>query len=99
ADDGSGAGGAVADLTAASPITFSDGAATSAEQMGAGLSGSQDVCQANGVCTFAPDPGAAAPGNLSKLAGETVAGTWKLCVGDGAAVDVGVVQQVTLTIK
>ena len=67
-----------------------NGAADSAEDMGLGLAGTDDViCQDDGICTFAPAPGSGPGTDLSDFVGEDVAGDWMLCVGDSAAQDTG----------
>jgi subtilisin-like proprotein convertase family protein len=93
ADDGTGAPGNNADLVNASPITFIQGATTSAESMG---SSGLVVCQGDGICQYAPNNGAAPAGNLTTFNGQTAAGTWKLCVGDAAPSDTGSIDQVKL---
>jgi len=61
------------------------------------------VCQGNatfpGICTYAPNKGAAAPGDLTAFNGKVSNGTWRFCVGDSGGGDVGSVDQVTLTIS
>ena len=76
------------------PITFQDGAATSAEAMGAGAS---PVCQSNNVCMFAPAAGSAAAGTLAAFNGKPSTGTWKLCIGDSTFGDTGKIDRVTFT--
>jgi cysteine-rich repeat protein len=95
ADDGTGCCGFASDLVAASPVTFQMGAGTSAENMG---SAGVVVCQGDGICTYAPNAGAALPGTLNTFIGHTAAGTWKFCAGDGGTGDVGTIDRVTLTI-
>ena len=76
-------------------ISFDDGAPTDAETMGAagGI-----VCIDDGLCDYDPNPGAAAPGNLSLFVGEAAHGTWQVCVGDAQPQDVGSIESVQLTI-
>jgi len=93
ADDGTGGPGTNADLVNASPVTFVQGAGTSAENMG---SSGAVVCQGDGICQYAPNNGAAPAGNLTTFAGQMSAGTWKLCVGDAEVGDVGSIDQVKL---
>lgn len=88
ADDGSGnLPGNQAKLSGASPLTFDDAAATSAEDMGATTGAAQTVCLDSGICQYHPDKGAAAgPGTLAAaFAGTDSIGTWQLCVGDSMA--------------
>jgi cysteine-rich repeat protein len=95
ADDGNGGMGDASDLAVSNPITFVTGAATSAEAMGGTLTGGV-VCRDDATCRFAPDHGAAAPGDLTTFDGETAHGTWRFCVGDGAGMDTGSIDRVTL---
>ena len=93
-DNGSGA-----DLSPVSPVTWKDGAATSAENMGKGLGNGQVVCEDDQICVYDPNAGAATPGKLAKLIGEAGPGTWKLCVGDGLpGTTGGSIEQVRLVI-
>jgi subtilisin-like proprotein convertase family protein len=84
-------------LHAGFPITFQTGASTSAENMGSGLAAYGLVCS-DGVCTFAPNNGAAAAGNLTTFNGQTAAGTWQFCAGDSTPQFPGFIDKVTLTI-
>jgi subtilisin-like proprotein convertase family protein len=86
-------------LSSSYPITFETRNSPSAENMGSTISDSQTVCQNDSTCTFAPDKGAAAAGTLLTFNGETAAGTWQLCVGDGRSSDTGTIDKVTLTIR
>ncbi|MFO0619142.1 MAG: proprotein convertase P-domain-containing protein [Polyangiaceae bacterium] len=95
ADDGVDDGNNSGNLVNGFPITFATGAATSAENMGAGGS-AVNVCQNDGLCSYNPNPGAAAPGTLASFNGQTAAGTWQLCVGDSATFDTGSIDQVRL---
>jgi cysteine-rich repeat protein len=96
ADDVFGIG---APIDAAFPVTFETGAATSAEEMGAILADGEVVCQDDGLCDYAPDAGAALPGDLTTLNGESAGGTWQFCAGDSANLDLGVIDLFTLTIN
>lgn len=95
ADDGTRRNGNNANLDPASPIRFVTGAAASAEDMGDGI-GDSTVCETDGVCEFAPHPGAAAPGDLTSFVGRPASGTWRFCVGDAAGADVGEIDAVSL---
>lgn len=88
ADDGTGCCGDSSNLDLNFPITFDDSAATSAEDMGSTLSGGV-ICQDDGICTFAPAPGAGPGTNLAQFIGQDGAGTWQVCVGDSAGGDTG----------
>jgi subtilisin-like proprotein convertase family protein len=94
-DDGSGMGGDGTDLLAANPITFVTAARVSAENMGGTLTGGV-VCRDDATCSFAPDRGAGAAGDLTTFDGEPAHGTWRLCVGDGANNDTGSIDSVAL---
>ncbi|MCP4427934.1 MAG: hypothetical protein GY803_25905 [Chloroflexi bacterium] len=70
------------------PLTFVDGAATSAEDMG--LPGS-DICTGDGICTYSPDSGTGPPadGGLATFDGLLAVGNWTLCIGDAEFVSTG----------
>ncbi len=91
ADDGTGSSGESSNLIGSSPITYADGAAVSAEDMGAALAGSDDVvCQDDGVCEFSPAPGSIAspPATLADVF-TTNDGDWTICAGDSVSFDAG----------
>jgi subtilisin-like proprotein convertase family protein len=96
---GTGAGSS-ANMAETYPITFTDAGALSAESMGAGLSGSQNVCQQNGVCSFVPNQDSAPSTftNFSGFVGQSAYGTWQFCANDNASADLGAVFTVTLNI-
>lgn len=99
ADDGAdGTFGDSSDTTATSVVRFADLGGNDAELMGGALSAAQAVCLVDGVCDFAPNPGAAAAGTFGSLAGETPQGTWRVCVGDSAADDPITVDSVRLNV-
>ena len=90
ADDGSGCCGGSAGLTQSLPVSFDDDAAgPSAEAMGASLRDSQVACRDDGLCSYTPAAGAAAPGALAAFDGANGAGTWKVCVGDSENLESG----------
>lgn len=102
ADDGSTFSNTSANLAATSPITFVDGAATSAEAMGAGLGSSAVVCVAAGSpCEYAPAPGSIAqpPSSFAGFVGESAEGVWTLCAGDSENFDTGSLTAVTLNLE
>ena len=74
------------DMVETAPVTFDDGAATSAEDMGAteGI-----VCQDLGICDYFPFPDAGPGAGLSDFNGEMGIGDWMVCVGDSAGFDTG----------
>jgi subtilisin-like proprotein convertase family protein len=100
ADDGSSAGafGANANLVAASPITFRDGASHDAELMGSTLGDDEAVCLDDGQCAFQPNPGTGPGTSLADFDGEDPVGTWQLCAGDSATPDAGAIHSVTLSV-
>ena len=86
------------DLVETSPISFADGAAVDAEDMG--LSASGTVCEDDGVCDFFPNgDGLALPAGATGALMATFAdlegqsdglnGTWTLHVGDSGGGDTG----------
>lgn len=92
-------------LSAAYPLTFKDGAALSAENLGqAGNpmpTNNQIICKDDNInpCEWSPFPGAGPGNNFSDFFGDTAAGTWRLCVGDGGPDDPGTLQSVKLEIQ
>ena len=84
ADDGTGCCGDNSNLVQSSPVAFNDAFATDAEVMGSTIPTEGNVCLTDGLCEYFPNPGAALPGNLGTLAGETVTGTWQVCLADAA---------------
>lgn len=95
-DDGSGPVGTNADLVATAPVNYLNGAATSAEDMGAAGS---VICQDDGICDYFPFPDAGPGTDLDDFDGEEGGGDWMLCVGDGAGADVGQICSAALTIQ
>jgi subtilisin-like proprotein convertase family protein len=92
--------GEPSNLIIASPITYDDSAANSAEDMGTtptDLDTNGVNCQTDLICTRAPDPGAAVAGNLTTFNGQDTSGTWTLYIGDGGQGDTGSIDTVTLT--
>jgi subtilisin-like proprotein convertase family protein len=98
ADDGTAAGGDSSNLVIGFPVTWKDGAAVSAENMGNTIANAGNVCQNDGICVFDPNAGAATPGKLAAFIGQAGPGTWKLCVGDGGLGDIGSIDQVKLVV-
>ncbi len=95
--DTGGQSGDSSDLVAASPIRFVAGAATSAEAMGSTIGPTSKICAEDTICEYAPDAGAATPGDFASLVGESSEGTWQLCAGDGVPTDPGEIASVKLT--
>lgn len=105
ADDGTDAAGfgENSNLAIANPLTYSDAATTSAEQMGKvpiDLNTIQTICLDGGTpCQYTPARGAAA--GLNNFAGfdnQNARGIWQLCIGDSAASDIGTFSSWTLTL-
>lgn len=87
------------DLVDTSAINFSAAGAIDAENMGANILGGEFVCQDDGECNFLPNPGVAVGGPLDTFFdGEPASGNWQVCVGDGAAGDVGDVVTATANV-
>ncbi len=91
ADDGAGCCGTSSDLIIANAITYDDAGSTSAEDMGS-------LGSPIPASTVSPAPGAATPGNLGSLNGESKVGNWLLCLGDSAGGDTGTLDGWTLTL-
>lgn len=98
ADDGGSYGvGATGILSTLYPVTYSQGAATSAESMG---SGGGTVCLNNANnCNWLPANGAAPAGTLAAFNTKTSTGTWKVCVGDSNSLDTGSIDRIVLTFQ
>jgi subtilisin-like proprotein convertase family protein len=97
-DDGV-TGGDSSNLVKTHPITFQTGAMVSAEDMGATITSTGNVCQNDMICTFAPAADGAAPGDLTALVGKPANGVWMLCAGDSVGFDTGSLDKVTLTVN
>lgn len=91
ADDGTGGFGSSSDLVIANTITYDDAGSTSAENMGT-------LGNPIPASTVAPAPGAAIPGNLGSLNGESKVGNWQLCIGDAGGGDTGALDGWVLTL-
>lgn len=101
-DDGSDCCGDSSNLLTTFPITFRDGAPTSAEAMGTGINTSGVVCRDGGTpCVYAPAPGSIAtpPSNFAGFRGQNAEGVWTFCAGDVGSPDAGTVASVTLTLE
>ncbi|MEZ4382178.1 MAG: DUF4215 domain-containing protein [Nannocystaceae bacterium] len=84
ADDGTGCCGDSSDLVPEGPIYFNDTYLADAEMMGSTLDGTGDVCVDDNICEYKNNPGAALPGDLGDLVGESITGMWQVCVADAA---------------
>ncbi len=102
-DDGTGDDRGSAGLSPTFPIRFYDQAAHDAENMAAGLSQSDTVCEdapTNGEkqCDFRPNAGAAPGGQLDDFDGLDASGDWRICVADAAGTKGGYIESVTLSV-
>ncbi len=89
-----------ADLSAAYPITFADGAPYTGEQIGQGI-GNTAVC-ADGRCRYSPAPDGdpySDVGAFSAFVGSSAAGTWQICIADHYPADIGGITSATLLIN
>ena len=101
-DDGTQCCGRASNLVASSPITLiMDYGIDSVEDMGsmgAGFESEDNICELDGVCSFRPWYGAAAPGWFDLFVGEDMGGTWQFCAGDSGGGDTGTIESVILDI-
>ncbi len=97
-DDGTNCCGGNANLEATSPITFSDTASVSAENIDPALNDDDVICSIDGICDFSPAPGAVAqpPASLAEMVTGTVDGDWMLCAGDSVGQDSGSLETVAV---
>ncbi|MCB9679291.1 MAG: proprotein convertase P-domain-containing protein [Alphaproteobacteria bacterium] len=89
------------ELVTTSPISFFDGAATDAEDMGDTLANNQTICLDDGECEFSPNPDevVSSPANFAAaFNGLSAAGTWQVCVFDGQSGDSGTLETATITL-
>jgi hypothetical protein len=86
------------DLGAAFPIAIYDVAANDAETMGASIGVDSVICGDDNACAFFPNPGAGPGVALADFTGESAAGQWQVCVGDGFAGDAGTINAVSVVI-
>jgi subtilisin-like proprotein convertase family protein len=99
ADNGIDGIGDTSNLSIDWPITFFNIGATDAEDMGSTINANDSiVCMDDGLCEYAPNPGAAGGGDLSMLDAQSSVGTWQVCVADSEPLDGGVIDFVELTI-
>jgi cysteine-rich repeat protein len=97
ADDGMSDSTENSDIDPVWPVAFrNDG--TDAELMGHTLGIDQAVCRDDGVCEYAPSPGAGPGEDFGDFTGEPSEGTWRFCAGDSAFADKGTLESVTLTV-
>lgn len=85
ADDGTSCCGSGNDMTGAT-ITFDDSSVNSAESFG---SVGSPICSVAGPCDYFPAPDTGPGTNLAQYIGQEGAGSWQVCIGDGAGADVG----------
>ena len=86
-------GGDSSNLAATDPVTFNDGAATSAESMGSTIGGNGTACKNDNICEYDPDSG-----QLASYNGMSPEGSWKLCVADAVLSDAGTLEEVRFII-
>jgi cysteine-rich repeat protein len=86
-------------MTSASPIQFFDGAATDAEDMGATLTDTANICADDSICTYFASPGKGPGASFADFVGQPPAGEWRLCAADGDDVDQGTIDRVALTVR
>jgi subtilisin-like proprotein convertase family protein/truncated hemoglobin YjbI len=98
ADDGGQCSGDSSNLKSTSPLLFRAGGAKDAETMGDSIAGDQTICLDDAACDYAPNAGAATPGDLAGLAGTQAAGSWKICVGDSCGGFTTTLQVARLTV-
>ena len=79
------------------PIILKNGGAFDSAKMGTTITATKIVCKDDQQCEFKPNPGMGAGVDFSDFLGETAGGTWKVCVGDSNADDLGVLDYVGLT--
>jgi cysteine-rich repeat protein len=97
ADDGTDSPfGDSTNMDKAYPVTFVDAGAKSAELMGNTITDTQIVCKDDLACVYDPAAGAAIPGKFAAFNTQNAVGTWKVCVGDSGALDVGAIDFVRL---
>ncbi|MFZ6179653.1 DUF4215 domain-containing protein [Nannocystis pusilla] len=97
ADDGMSDSTENSDIDPVWPVAFRDGG-TDAELMGHTIGIDQAVCRDDGVCEYAPSPGAGPGEDFGDFVGEPSGGTWRFCAGDSAFADKGTLESVTLTV-
>ena len=87
------------DLAASYPITFTDTASNSAEDIGAALTRVQTACRDDQRCDYAPAPeGDSGLTSLGGFIGENSAGDWQFCVSDVSRNDIGTLSSVELAL-
>ena len=96
-DDGTGCCNDNSDLSKSHPIVLKDGGMFDAGKMGTTIDAGKVVCKDDKQCEFKPNPGTGPGTNFGDFLGETAAGTWKVCVGDSNAGDLGVLDHLALT--
>jgi Regulatory P domain of the subtilisin-like proprotein convertases and other proteases len=80
-------------------IAYRDGGAN-VETMGSTIGTSQNVCNDDGICIYAPTPDTATqpPSKFADFIGQPAAGNWTLCVSDGSSLDTGTFHAWTLNL-
>lgn len=89
ADDGTGCCGDSSDFQAGNTINFVNGGATSAEDAGSTISGTEFICATDGLCEYAPAPDQGPGTDFNDFIGMDSTGDWMVCIGDSALGDTG----------
>ncbi len=89
ADDGTGGFGDSSDYQAGSIINFSNGGATSAEDAGSTIIGTDFICTTDGLCNYFPFPDQGPGTDFTDFVGMDSAGNWQVCIGDAGGGDTG----------
>jgi hypothetical protein len=85
-------------LDIASPISFMNAGIKDAELMGDTINDGQVVCKADLQCSYKPNPGAGVGVDFDDFTGLPADGVWRLCAADRLKSDLGVIDDVTLTL-
>ncbi len=91
--------GYASNLSKVYPVHWSLGATVPAEEMGKDLEVNDIVCRDDTICSFSPHLGKDNSPGLEALAGEILNGRWRICFADGDSNDVGIVDEVRLTLN
>ncbi|HEY0138602.1 MAG TPA: hypothetical protein VGB85_31175 [Nannocystis sp.] len=96
-DDGTGCCNDNSDLSKSYPIVLKNGGMFDAAKMGTTIDAGKVICKDDKQCEFKPNHGSGPGTDFTDFLGETAAGTWKVCIGDSNAGDLGVLDHVGLT--
>ncbi len=92
------------DLLKKDKLTFKNGGATPAADMGSSLTDNfpqpgEYVCQDDAKCEYAPSPGNGPGVDFGDFRGDTAVGDWKVCVGDSGPGDIITLDYIGLTFQ